>query len=290
MIWDFGKVYQKIRKEKGLTQTRICGDLVSRTTLSKIENCHSVPSYETFAYLLKQVNMSFDEFEYVCNGFKLDGRMKIFSEFDAAISNENVSLLATLREDCVEFLKKNHDLGIENLLIAIDYLILVHENVGIENVEATKLINLLWSKLEAVDTWYYNEIKMINCILFYFPTETVLNFSVKLIDSIKRYRGFSKDVDNFCCAIYTNLSTFYLYKNLYSECLDISRLVTDLAQIVKRYDVYCLSNARIGLCIGDKQKIQDSIKTLEFFGEDDLAKEIEVEVKRFASLLKKDEE
>jgi transcriptional regulator with XRE-family HTH domain len=290
MIWDFGKVYQKIRKEKGLTQTKICGDLVSRTTLSKIENCHSVPSYETFAHLLKQVNMSFEEFEYVCNGFKLDGRMKIFSEFDAAISNENVSLLIDLRENCAEFLKKNHDLGIENLLITIDYLILVHENVGIENVEANKLINLLWSRLEAVDTWYYNEIKMINCILFYFPTETVLNFSVKLIDSIKRYKGFSGDVDSFCCAVYTNLSTFYLYKNLYSECLDISRLVTDLAQTIKRYDTYCLSNARIGLCMGDKQKIQDSIKILEFFGEADLIKEIEIEVERFASLLKKDEE
>jgi len=290
MIWNFGEIFQKIRKEKGLSQTKICGDLVSRTTLSKIENCHSVPSYETFAYLLKQVNMSFDEFEFVCNDFKLDGRTEIFSKFDAAISNENVSLLADLREDCVKFLEQNHDLGIENLLIAIDYLILINKNVGIENVEANKLITLLWNRLEAVDTWYYNEMKMINCILFYFPAETVLNFSVKLIDSIERYRGFSKEVDSFCCTVYTNLSTFYLYKNFYSECLDISKLVVDLAKNIKRYDVYCLSNARVGLCMEDKQKIQDSIKTLEFFGETNLVKEIKIEVERFAPLLKKEEE
>ncbi|MDR1012731.1 MAG: helix-turn-helix domain-containing protein [Lactobacillales bacterium] len=285
MNWNFGRVYQKIRKEKGLSQQDVCGDLVSRTTLSKIENCHSVPSYETFAYLLKQVNMSFEEFEFVCNNFELDGRTKFFSKFDMAISNENIQVLTELREDCINFLKKNHDLGVTDLLTAIDYLILIHKDVGIESIKSAKLVNILWKKLEAIDTWYYNEIKMINCILFYFPVETVLNFSVKLIDSIKKYEGFSKDVDSFCCAVYTNLATLYLYKNFYVECLEISKLIIELAQNIKRYDVYCLGNVRVGLCMGNKQKIQDSVKTLEFFGEAELVKEINKEVKRFFPLI-----
>ncbi|MDR0690572.1 MAG: helix-turn-helix domain-containing protein [Streptococcaceae bacterium] len=288
MTWNFGEIYQKIRNEKGLSQKQVCGDVISRTTLSKIENCHSIPSYETFAYLLKQINMSFDEFEFVCNGFELDSRTKLFSKFDAAISNENVLLLVDLREDCVEFLKKNHDLGIEDLLKAIDYLIVIQKEVGIENIQATNLVNTLWNKLEAVDTWYYNEIKMINCILFYFPQETILKFSTKLIESMKKYKGFSKDVDSFCCAVYSNLATFYLYKNIYTECLEVSRLIVDIAKGLKRYDVYCLGNARIGLCTKDKKKIQDSIRALEFFGETELIKEIEIETKRFASLFNKE--
>ncbi|MDR1521378.1 MAG: helix-turn-helix domain-containing protein [Streptococcaceae bacterium] len=285
MNWNFGQVYQRIRKEKGLSQKNVCGDLISRTTLSKIENCHSVPSYETFAYLLKQVNMSFEEFEFVCNDFELDGRMKIFSKFDMAISNENIQTLSELRKDCINFLEKNHDLGISDLLMTIDYLILIHKDTEIENTKATKLINVLWKKLELIDTWYYNEIKMINCILFYFPIETVLSFSVKLIESIKKYEGFSKDIDNFCCAVYTNLATLYLYKNFYIECLEISKLIIELAQSIKRYDVYCLGNVRIGLCMKDKQKIQNSIKTLEFFSEIELVKEIKKEVKRFFPLI-----
>lgn len=37
MRYDFGNVYKEIRESKGLTQEDVCGSVLSRTSLSKIE-------------------------------------------------------------------------------------------------------------------------------------------------------------------------------------------------------------------------------------------------------------
>ena len=51
MRYDFGKVYKEIRKSKNLTQSDVCGNVLSPTTLSKIENGLVVPKYENMAFL-----------------------------------------------------------------------------------------------------------------------------------------------------------------------------------------------------------------------------------------------
>lgn len=38
MRYDFGKVYKEIRESKGLTQEEVCGNVLSRTSLSKFES------------------------------------------------------------------------------------------------------------------------------------------------------------------------------------------------------------------------------------------------------------
>ena len=58
MRYDFGKVYKEIRESKGLTQEEVCGDVLSRTSLSKIESGKVTPKYENMEFLLRQVNMS----------------------------------------------------------------------------------------------------------------------------------------------------------------------------------------------------------------------------------------
>lgn len=51
MRWDFGTVLKEIRQSKGLTQLEICGNNLSRATLSKIENNKEIPNVENFEYI-----------------------------------------------------------------------------------------------------------------------------------------------------------------------------------------------------------------------------------------------
>ena len=67
MRYDFGKVYKDIRESKGLTQEEVCGKVLSRTSLSKFESGKATPKYENMEFLLRQINMSFEEFEYICH-------------------------------------------------------------------------------------------------------------------------------------------------------------------------------------------------------------------------------
>ena len=67
MRYDFGKVYKDIRESKELTQEEVCGSVLSRTSLSKYESGKATPKYENMEFLLRQINMSFEEFEYICH-------------------------------------------------------------------------------------------------------------------------------------------------------------------------------------------------------------------------------
>ncbi len=53
MRWDFGDVYKKIRESKGLTQQEVCGGVISRTSLAKIEANQRIPSF--FSCLIKLI-------------------------------------------------------------------------------------------------------------------------------------------------------------------------------------------------------------------------------------------
>lgn len=44
MRWDFGKVYKDIRQSKELTQEEICGDMLARSTLARIESGQVIPN------------------------------------------------------------------------------------------------------------------------------------------------------------------------------------------------------------------------------------------------------
>jgi Rgg/GadR/MutR family transcriptional activator len=281
LYWNFGQFYQKIRKEKGLSQEKVCGKMLSRTTLSKIENGRSTPSYDLFSYLLKQIDMSFDEFEFVCNHFQMNERESLMIKFENLLSNSDIQAMKKIKNECMVFLEKNNDCGLIDLITVIDSLIIFHRSDSIDNAEARKLIEKVWQKLSAIDTWYYHEIRLINSILMYFPIKTVLNFSVKLIDSLKKYEEFTKTTNSFCLAVYTNLSTIFLYHKLYKECLENNKIILKLSKNAKRYDFYCFALIRIGICSKNFKKTQEGIKQLKFFGETKLIKEAQKEIKMF---------
>ena len=50
MRYDFGKVYKEIRESKGLTQEEVCGNVISRTSLSKIESGKQLPNMKIWSF------------------------------------------------------------------------------------------------------------------------------------------------------------------------------------------------------------------------------------------------
>ena len=131
MIWNFGEVYKFIRKSKGLSQSDICSDELSRSTLSKIENNKLMPSFQIMDYLLKQINMTFDEFEYICNRYKPSTRYILIGKISSSLNNYKTSDIKKIILECQEYLKVNNDLYIESL---IDILMLKEQLSNSHNI------------------------------------------------------------------------------------------------------------------------------------------------------------
>ena len=113
MRWDYGKIYKEIRKSKGLTQEEICGDFLARSTLARIESGQVVPKFDTMIFLLRQIDMTLEEFKYICDYYQPSQRQKILNSlYNQGESIEGTKGLLQLKRECEAYLYKHSDIPI----------------------------------------------------------------------------------------------------------------------------------------------------------------------------------
>jgi|GEM_PF-200927 len=281
MRYDFGKVYQEIRKSKNLTQSDVCGNVLSPTTLSKIENGLVVPKYENMAFLLQQINMSFDEFDYICNLYHPSEHTQLLNQISNIHSISGAGELETIYKKCESYLKTHCDISIQKLHQSLTVILQIRKN-GISNRDKVTqdIVDILWNDLKHHDTWYASDFNILNSILFVLPTETILDTTQLVLHRLEKYSDF-QNILPIKLALLSNLSTFYFYYKHFPMCSHICSIVIKTAKLLKRYDAIAFHSARIGICDADEELIQKNLEILRLLEEDELLKIIENEIAAF---------
>ncbi len=280
MRYDFGKVYKEIRESKGLTQEEVCGDVLSRTSLSKIESGKVTPKYENMEFLLRQINMSFEEFDYICHIYQPSQRTEIMQTYLNMNSIIGGSGLVHFFETCQNYLKTHHDLPIEEIRDMLEVVIHIRQH-GTEQLsdQVKQTVKKLWEKIEKQDTWYESDLKILNTILFSFPIEHLHLITEKILQRLEVYKNYQHLYD-LRMAILLNLSTIYLYHQDKNMCQQICYTLLEDAKNKKSYDMLAICYVRIGICRDDAKLIQKGFSLLELTDETSilafLKKEVEI--------------
>ena len=280
MRYDFGKVYKEIRESKGLTQEEVCGSILSRTSLSKIESGKATPKYENMDFLLRQINMSFEEFDYICHLYQPSQRTEIMQTYLNMNSIIGGSGLVHFFETCQNYLKTHHDLPIEEIRDMLEVVIHIRQH-GTEKLsdQVKQTVKKLWEKIEKQDTWYESDLKILNTILFSFPIEHLHLITEKILQRLEVYKNYQHLYD-LRMAILFNLSTIYLYHQDKNMCQQICYTLLEDAKNKKSYDILAICYVRIGICRDDAKLIQKGFSLLELTDEISmlayLTKEVEI--------------
>lgn len=280
MRYDFGKVYKEIRESKGLTQEEVCGEVLSRTSLSKIESGKVTPKYENMEFLLRQINMSFEEFDYICHLYQPSQRTEIMQTYLNMNSIIGSSGLVHFFETCQDYLKTHHDLPIEEIRDMLEVVIHIRQH-GTEQLsdQVKQTIKKLWEKIEKQDTWYENDLKILNTILFSFPIEHLHLITEKILQRLEVYKNY-QHLYELRVAILLNLSTIYLYNQDKNMCQQICYTLLEDAKNKKSYDRLAICYVRIGICRDEARLIQKGFSLLELTEETSmlsyLKKEVEI--------------
>ena len=280
MRYDFGKVYKEIRESKGLTQEEVCGEVLSRTSLSKIESGKVTPKYENMEFLLRQINMSFEEFDYICHLYQPSQRTEIMQTYLNMSSTLGTSELEKLFQKCQDYLKTRHDLPIEEIRDMLEVVIHIRQH-GTEQLsdQVKQIVKKLWEKIEKQDTWYENDLKILNTILFSFPIEHLHLITGKILQRLEVYKNYQHLYD-LRMTILLNLSTIYLYHQDKNMCQQICYTLLEDAKNKKSYDMLAICYVRIGICRDDAKLIQKGFSLLELTDETSilafLKKEVEI--------------
>ena len=280
MRYDFGKVYKEIRESKGLTQEEVCGDILSRTSLSKIESGKVTPKYENMEFLLRQINMSFEEFDYICHLYQPSQRTEIMQTYLNMNSIIGGSGLVHFFETCQNYLKTHHDLPIEEIRDMLEVVIYIRQHgAGELSDHAEQVVKKLWRKIEKQDTWYESDLKILNTILFSLPIEHLHLITGKILQRLEVYKNYQHLYD-LRMTILLNLSTLYLYNQEKNMCKQICYTLLEDAKNKKSYDRLAICYVRIGICRDDAKLIQKGFSLLELTDETSilafLKKEVEI--------------
>ena len=281
MRYDFGKVYKEIRESKGLTQEEVCGGVLSRTSLSKIESGKTTPKYENMEFLLRQINMTFEEFDYICHLYQPSQRAEIIQNYLNMSSILGTSELEKLFQKCQDYLKTHHDLPIEEISDMLEVVIYIRQHgIGELSDHAEQVVKKLWRKIEKQDTWYENDLKILNTILFRFPIEHLHLITGKILQRLEIYKNYQHLYD-LRMAILLNLSTIYLYNQDRNMCKQICYTLLEDAKKKKHYDRLAICYVRIGICTDDSKLIQKGFSLLELTDETSMLAHLKKEVETY---------
>ena len=281
MRYDFGKVYKEIRESKGLTQEEVCGNVISRTSLSKIESGKATPKYENMEFLLRQINMSFEEFDYICHLYQPSQRTEIMQTYLNMNSIIGSSGLVDFFETCQNYLKTHHDLPIEEIRDMLEVVIHIRQH-GTEQLsdQVKQTIQKLWEKIEKQDTWYESDLKILNTILFSLPIEHLHLITGKILQRLEVYKNY-QHLYELRVAILLNLSTIYLYHQDKNMCQQICYTLLEDAKNKKSYDRLAVCYVRIGICRDDVKLIQKGFSLLELTEETSMLSHLKNEVETY---------
>ncbi|MGC0304772.1 helix-turn-helix domain-containing protein [Streptococcus sp. CL6.35] len=281
MRYDFGKVYKEIRESKGLTQEEVCGDVLSRTSLSKIESGKVTPKYENMEFLLRQINMSFEEFDYICHIYQPSQRTEIMQIYLNMNSIIGGSGLVHFFETCQNYLKTHHDLPIEEIRDMLEVVIHIRQH-GTEQLsdQVKQTVKKLWEKIEKQDTWYESDLKILNTILFSFPIEHLHLITEKILQRLEVYKNY-QHLHDLRMTILLNLSTIYLYHQDKNMCQQICYTLLEDAKNKKSYDMLAICYVRIGICRDDSKLIQKGFSLLELTEETSMLAYLKKEVETY---------
>ncbi|HFU3966565.1 TPA: helix-turn-helix domain-containing protein [Streptococcus suis] len=272
MRWDYGSVYKSIRKSKHLSQEQICGDFINRATLSRFEKNQTIPSYELMRFLLKQVDMTFEEFEYLCNYYQPSQRQQLLYDIDN-LRNPTTKTMEDLIKRCQDHLKKEpNDIPIYRKCLLLETVVAVRKSSSITQLsdDAEILSKLLWSELERYDNWYHNDIILVGTLLSKISSldslEEIADLLLKRLEKYKDYKKIQATILSF----YQQLSLFTLEQKQYSKSTFFATKLMELAKQEKRYDQLARAYVYLGIAQNKQELVEKGLQILEWTDEQTL--------------------
>ncbi|MEW4354805.1 helix-turn-helix transcriptional regulator [Streptococcus pneumoniae] len=276
MRWDIGSIYKSIRTSKGLTQKEVCADRLSRSNLAKFESNRSIPSYETMEFLLRQLDMTFEEFDYICHFYQPSERQAIVNRVLNYTSSVDNDELQTLKNLCQDYLKREkNDIPIQNILRKAKIVLEVRQHSF--SSRAQELANTAWKELEKRDVWYASDIHQIGSILFFFPIDTVQIIADRILLNLEKYKDYT-NVKSMKTSLFLNLASIFFSHHRLQECEKVASLALESAKEQKRYDQLGLAQVLLGLCKDQLDLIDKGRQILELTGETTLLAQFQQQI------------
>ena len=240
-----GEIVNLIRRNKGYSQEYVSKDMITQGAYSKFEKYNSHIRINVFEHVISKLEISYDEFRYVQNGYEYSNRDRIINSLLGLTYNDKEKLESLLIE-AREFLKHEEDILIENLSKICESLILLRDTNNIERARVP--VEKVWESLSKRSVLYIMDIYIINALLFLFPIETALEIKKFVFRSIERYKNF-QNINRLKINIHINMILLLMKNNRFSEALVETDYAIKICKIHSEHLRLATCYIRKGICL-----------------------------------------
>ncbi|MFJ8531581.1 helix-turn-helix domain-containing protein [Bacillus sp. NPDC094106] len=276
---NFGSTLKRIRESRGLSQTYLGADIVSRTSISKIENGKQEPTISNAQKLITRLDLNTNEFFYIQNDYKLDPKMQILYDFMNLSETTQDEPISKIINECKNYLSNTFDVEINSILIVLESLQNFEKGYDLSTIYEN--LKPVWERLSKLDDWLIIDLFLINNILYFFPIDTAFNMAIHTLKTIESKYPHLLKLKN---AFYLNLSFLFLQKNLKDQATEYLLKSIEICKITHRYDLLLLAKIRLSICTKNLENIGEFCELLTAIEATNLVQGVKREVKYFLNV------
>lgn len=214
---NIGTTFQRIRKSRQLTQANIAEDIMSQGAYSKIEKSQLSINLDQFIPLIIKMNINFQEFSYILNGYQLSERETLIKTF-TSLEIANIDGLQQMLKSVKDYLVNNpDDQYIYFLQLVYEAFIILQQENDLK--KSRQMVAPIWQQLQTLDDWYINDFELLVAILFLFPLEIAMEITKTAERRLEKYTDFPYDVSYLHIYFRVDLSFHYIEMRRFEECL-----------------------------------------------------------------------
>ena len=169
-----------MRKSKGLSIGDVCGTEISRQTYYRIVHNQIDTSISKFEIILKNLNITFDEFFFICNDFNQNKLFIDLKKLKMYFETNNLQEIQHLKNE-YKVLKNNSP---KNLHM---YCLICVLSDRLTNSTHSEQQAILKSYLINVESWTHYEIVLFNNCMFLFSNDFITSVLDKTLHNLSNY-------------------------------------------------------------------------------------------------------
>lgn len=239
----YGKTFKKIRTSKNYPQKDVNENVMHQTSYSKFELGKTDVTFEKFETLLNNLEVSYEEFLFIHNGYCYSDREEIINKFNDLKFIE-VSKLYEIISLAEKYLEDQGDRYLADILAISKAFLILKETEEFE--KPREYAEEVWARLQKLNTWYLSDLKLINSILFLFPISTAITITEFAIKQALKYKEFN-DYRKLILPFKFNLVHMLIRENRVKEAFIVNEEVIQEAKELKVYIQIAISLLRKGI-------------------------------------------
>lgn len=242
---EYGSTLKKIRVNKGYSQSFIAKGILSQSSFSKFEKNQSDINFKSFFQILEKLDMSFKEFLYIHENYGYRVKQQLIYDFFSLPYND-VDQLDKLTLRAKKYLESQEDQLVIDILLVCEALIYLEETKDIPGTR--EKVSPIWERMDNLNNWYSMDLRLLNVILYFFPTDVAIEISQNILNKLDAYGNF-EELKNVRTSLQINLSFMLINSQKYSAALKIlNRTLEDHLPIMP-YQTLAVCLVRKEICM-----------------------------------------